>query len=377
MLVSDIQIIDLEDSCELRAQVKFDTHWVWGDEPFDLWYRFPLLCRECLSADHGDPFVAAFLPMAMVLGESLEIVAGISPQLADTLPQIQEIYRCWNPTLSEVVCRAPLHQPIMAVHNAGAGLFVSMGADSSYTLLKNVMGEGRGPTISHLINVLGFDIYLWESSRYPAVLSAMTKLAHELDKQVIPVATNLRDVSDRIVDWVRMYHGAALASVSLALGRMLSHVYIASGQTYGLLIGSGSHPLLDPLWSTESTYVLHDGLERTRLQKFQYLARSPRMIRHLRVCAADDTTGSYNCGVCRKCIYATIALHVAGVLGQCETLPQKIDVDLLRTLDVGNALAVRGFRELVDALGGNKEDSGIRSALQDRLDECTTQSIHA
>lgn len=125
-----------------------------GDTPFNLWYRFPASFRPHLNPNNGDPFVAAFLPAAMLLGEVLEIEATISPRLRETLPQIQAIYRRWSDTLqptrviaSPRAVRVPLEEP-----RAGRGLFFSLGVDSMYCLFKNLQIAPPNERVTHLLH---------------------------------------------------------------------------------------------------------------------------------------------------------------------------------------------------------------------------------
>ena len=66
------------------------------------------------------------------------------------------------------------------------------------------------------------------------------------------------------------YQGAGLASVAHALG--LERLLIPGPRSYGQLEPNGTHPLLDPLWSTESTEIVHDGAEPSRWEKIQFLS---------------------------------------------------------------------------------------------------------
>jgi len=88
---------------------------------------------------------------------------------------------------------------------------------------------------------------------------------------------------------------------------------------------SGSHPLLDPLWSTESVGIVNDGAEATRIQKIQWqIARSDVALRHLRVCW-ENQDSDYNCGRCEKCIRTMVNLEIAGVLKQCLSFDRPLD----------------------------------------------------
>ncbi len=375
MLVSGIKLIRRDNYCELRARVKCDTFWVWGDEPFTLWYRFPIELEPYLDPENGDPFVAAFLAPAMVLGESLKIDAAVSARLMRSTNEIQALYRSWYPSLSQVQLEAPVRsKETEKTSGSATGLFFSLGADSFYSLLKNLRDHNQDDdTITHLVTVEGFDVYLWEGDRYPAVHSNFKRVAQQLGKTAVQVTTNLRDFSDRMADWVSLYHGAALASVGLSLQNACSRMLIASTHTHTNLMPLGSHPALDRLWSTGRMSFVHDGCEANRLDKLRLIAATPVALETLRVCAISEESDVYNCGRCPKCLMTMVGLHIAGALKNCNTLPSRIEVDKLRSISITNQTQRVYIEELANGLGNSNEDMAISAALEDCLSQAETK----
>jgi hypothetical protein len=98
-------------------------------------------------------------------------------------------------------------------------------------------------------------------------------VAEGLGKELIEVETDLSAFSSPVVGW-GMYHGAALASVALLFQHLFRKVYIAATYTYSELLPMTSHPMLDPLWSTELTEIEHDGCEATRLDKTTFISET-------------------------------------------------------------------------------------------------------
>ena len=173
-------------------------------------------------------------------------------------------------------------------------------------------------SITHLVYVQGFDVIADGTERASASRRGVHAAADELGLPLVEVATNLRDVTDPFAIW-GMAHGAAMGTVALLLQAQVGRVLVPSTYPYVDLFPWGSHPLLDPLWGTETLVVDHDGCEASRLEKVARVAGSDTALRHLRVCTRQYAT--YNCGECRKCLGTMMALRLHGALERCETLP--------------------------------------------------------
>jgi hypothetical protein len=375
MRVSEIAVLDTDDASELRARVESDRAADDGDRfpAFTLWYRFPPWCRPYLRDDNGDPFLAALLVPAMLMGEDLEIPAPVSAAMLRCLPDIQAIYASFDNRLRFIeVETMPRLSPVEATPHA-AGLFLSLGVDSFYSLLKNRRDHPADEgTITLLISIHGFDSvrHDWSQQFSPRMLANCERVAAETGKTLVPVVTNLRPATRAISHW-SLSHGGALASVALALDGFLRQITIAASTTYDQLYPWGSHPVLDPLWSTETMRVIHDGCEMNRIDKVAFVARSQLVLDTLKVCPG------YNCGRCLKCLPTIIDLMQIGVLERCATLPHTVDVAWLREifrayegqLNVDNyarrlaTLPVDASPELRNALAEFVARESARSAL--------------
>lgn len=366
--ISNLELETGADTCVLRAQVDCTDL----DESFTLWYQLPASAAPFASAENGDPFLAALLLPAMSTGEPLELHAPVSPKLLKSVDQLQDIFSCWYDSLSKVPIHAPRREPdtMQASSQRLNGLFFSLGADSFYSLLRNVTQHpDDDETINGLIVVHGFDIPVGRqtSGTFTQVVESSRQVASKFGKEVLPVATNIRDVMDLYVPWGDVGHGAALASVGLALEGVFQKVRIAGGFSYNNLHPSGTHPLTDPLWSTEQLSFVHDGAEASRLDKFRFISQFPAALEALRICF--NSSEARNCGHCEKCIRSMLALHVAGGLQRCTTLPHHIDVERVRQLKVGTEHQEVMLTELAQALGNSDEERALEAALRESLDK--------
>jgi 2-polyprenyl-3-methyl-5-hydroxy-6-metoxy-1,4-benzoquinol methylase len=363
MLVSNIESFMNGDYCELRANVETSSI----KEPFHLWYRLPAQEKDFIDTENGDPFVAAMLLPAMKAGEPLQVTVPVSQRLLRSARIIQSIYHDWDRTLSEVPISAPVRsaETDLVSKQSDVGVFFSLGVDSFYVLLRNLtLHSTDQDEITHLISVHGFDVYYGNTALFSDVLTNGTKVAKTLDKETLHVATNLREFSERFVSWTRLYHGAALASIGLVLERKFKTIYIAASYQAPHLHPWGSHPLLDPLWSTESLNFVHEGCETGRVDKIRFIAKFPIAMETLRVCASKYN--EYNCGRCEKCLRTMIGLHIAGALQKCKTLPQRIDIDSVRNLQL--TYLERAFiHDLLNNLTLSDFDLALASALRQAL----------
>jgi hypothetical protein len=358
MIVTNIACVPTPDGCELSAQVIFEKA---DRAPSTIFYRFSGLGPEAITPN-SDPFLAATLLAAMVSGEDLRIEGRVSERLLTRIETIIDIYAAWTPGAGRVRVMADAD----ATPRGGrqVGLFFSCGVDSFHLLGKNMAGgPGHAEPVSRLILVHGFDIALENRSLFEETLHHARIVADATAKQLTTVETNLREFSSPFTPWGR-YFGSGLASVGLALGPMFSRCLIASSLAYHELLPWGSHPLLDPLWSTEGTEFIHDGAEASRSAKIQMLGQRPLALANLRVCWLAQGT-HFNCGECEKCLRTMIALHIAGALDKCSTFARPLDVQRVRRMELhGGAPGIRLLEELIRALGTSTQDRALKSALR-------------
>lgn len=285
-----------------------------GELTHTVWYRS---AYQDLSGGEEAFVIASLLP-AMVQGLPLKSNRPVSPRLLGAIPAIQEIFHVWDEKFRQIELVVPARSTPPGISGDRVGAFFSGGVDSFYTLLKHQ------EEITDLILVRGFDIRLEDQALWTDTSARMRDVARRFGKRLIEVETNVTEFSDRYVIW-DFYYGAGLASVVALLSPRFRKVYIPSGHSYLLIIPNGSHPLVDSLWSTETTEIVHDGCEATRAEKVLRIASNTVVHDHLRVCW-KNAGGAYNCGKCEKCLRTMVSLRIAGVLERCTTFPQPLDL---------------------------------------------------
>lgn len=371
VMVTEPQEFSADDAAAVTATIRVN-----GDEhPM----RYSVL-RESSSvgsdivplmlSTRSDVFVPLALLVALRVGQPLQLSGPVSARLLAQIPRIEDVWHTWR-DFSRVAVTASSETPTILNSSRGVACFFSGGIDSYYTLLKH------RDEITHLIFVSGFDIRLDDRSLHDKVVNVLRDAAANLGKRFLEVKTNARQCCDKFYPWDEA-NGAALASVALLLSPILRKVYIAGTGTYATLSPSGTHPLLDPLWSTEETEILSDGYEATRFEKCKEIVRCATAVRTLRVCWTN-TNGAYNCGKCFKCLQAMAMLRALGAFGAARTFDTGLNLRALARECApsykARSLAPRLQRSMYLMLE-HVEREGRDSALASALRDCIRDKYH-
>jgi hypothetical protein len=323
--------------------------------------RGPLALRYTVEgapvAAGSEPFLAASLLLAMRLAEPLAVPEPVSPRLLRGIERIQEIFRVWDRRFRPVPVDArPASGRPRWAGPRGVACFFSGGVDSFYTLLKH------RAAVTALVFCEGWDPRLEDAPRRAHARAVVGAVAAELALPVVTVTTTIAEVTEPLVRW-RLYHGAALASIALLLAPGFSRVLIPASHSYAELFPLGSHPLVDPLWSTEETALEHDGCEASRSERVARIAGHPIALRWLRVCwEGRDSAG--NCGRCEKCLRTMIALRLAGALERCPAFERPLDLDAVARMDVSSVHARAYAEDNLRAAEADGRDPAVATALR-------------
>ncbi|MDO8348505.1 MAG: hypothetical protein Q7S85_11505 [Rugosibacter sp.] len=325
--------------------------WGLGNE-FQLWIDVPEKYADSLS-ETGNPWLVAMLPMAAALGEDIELPLPVDALLLENCRGVLAIWNEWYPELHQIA----LHCPVKGFEPSGAikktAAFFSGGIDSYFTIARRMPGNPYGipavGVLDDLLTVWGFDIGVNDETQFQPLARMLAGSVESLGGNHIIVQTNLRDVMEVYRKrWGPLTHGAGLAFIGLSLEKRYREVILGSTYPYGALFPWGSHPLVDPLFSTSLLSVMHDGAALTRIGKTAVAARLPQARRGLHVCQA---TGLHNCSVCEKCYRTMIALDI---LGLKESFAETFDwsgytLSRVRMVYIGGGLEQIFYREMISA----------------------------
>jgi hypothetical protein len=305
-----------------------------GSERFELVYRV----SQGPVSETSSPFVAASLLPAMRIGHPLSVEGAVSRRLLASIPTIEGVMTGWFPRVESIdVIAKPAPEQI----GAGVACFFSGGVDSFYSVLSHL------DEITALVFVHGFDVQPRNVELRTRISENLRKAASRLGKPLIEVETNLRAFSDRYALWSEEYHGSALASVALLLSPQFERFYIPASFSPNYQAPWGSHKDLDPLWSTDATEIIHDGVA-SRVDKARLIAGSDVALQSLRVCW-ENRAGRYNCGRCEKCIRTMVNLQVVGALDRCTTFDNRLDLTAVAHVPIPDECARVFIEENLEA----------------------------
>ena len=312
-----------------------------------LWYRARLPEGWRLS-ESSDAFVLVPLFKAMRAGGTLQVEGEVSPSLLANLEEFQAVMACWHRgrfRKVEIVAEREREQP----RGEGGALFsFSGGVDSCFTAYRHARGEAgrRTQTLGAGVMVHGFDIPIGDKQSFQAAADKAEAMLATLDLPLVRMATNVQRVEHAWDDVA----GPAIASALHLLQPNGGVGLIAGSEPYQFL-GTwrwGSHPISDPLLSSEPFPIVHDAGGYSRPQKITAIARWPAAMRHLRVCWAGPQKFS-NCGRCEKCVRTILMFRACG-LGVPECFPADVTDRQISSLPYISRGDIPSWRQLLDVI---------------------------
>jgi hypothetical protein len=315
-------------------------------------------CRDVPLAANPDAAFVAALPVAMGLASSLDVPAGVSPGLLRASRTIQEMLTIWNPALRPVEVPAELKAgggDSARDRGLGTAAFFTCGVDSFYTVLR------RREEIDAVVYAHGLDLPADDPKR-ELVSATFREAAAQLGLEAIELETDVRTFSDPVCDWERIYTGAALATIGHLLAGRFGRVLVPATHSYRDLHPTGSHPLLDPLYSSERLRIEHvDAV--SRVTKLEYLVGSELAMSSLRVCFQHGGE-RLNCGECPKCVRTMVGLRAIGAAGRCGTLPAEFSLREMSSGKVKSRRSLTFVKENLAAVEARGTDPDLALALR-------------
>lgn len=326
--------------------------------------------------ESADPFVIGFVAYAMLLGEDLRIVGPVDPELLTTIREnVIPLLRRWFPFLPEIELIAP---EAAAPPPRTSGLITATafagGLDATFTTLRH------RDEIDWLVTSHGYDVKTHYREYWESTLPDIRASARAVGKPLLVMESNLREISHyegirtrkgRINPGFYRFGrtgpiGVYLAALARTLMPFCERFFIGSTNAHDHLVPFGSHPELEPMWSTSRQQIVHDGEDCNRVQKVDYLARNfPESLANIRTCLRI-TPGKLNCSRCFKCLGTMAEIRLCGAEHLATGFEWPLDLEALSRADTDHAGYPLWERVRLEALeqGDHELAKAVRSAMR-------------
>lgn len=361
-----------------RARVSATVIWENCDRPTqEVYFETTAEFAEDLYANPNSWLLCSALA-AMRYGETrIAIDAPISAEVKDGLINAMKCLIDWHGGDRRVIpIEAPIETEVLFSHKSPrAGALFSGGIDALAMVRDNQLNFAPDHPRRIQDGILVYGVLEGENEQDPSfqnVVKAVNTMAEDAGLNLIQVYTNayahFRDLDDDFSFWRFEYHGSFLAGISHAFAPRLSVASIASTYDFANLEPWGSHPLLDPLYSTTNLQVRHENAALSRLEKTKLVGEWDIALKQLRVCneKASYQAGNYNCGNCEKCVRTMTAFLSLGMLEQIDTFKDKnvTKEKLINTCYLSDSYEVNCYRELIEPLESIGRDDLVEAIEQ-------------
>lgn len=262
----------------------------------------------------AESYLIASVFTAMAEGRDLRIEGGIGQRLLANIEEYMIAWCRWKPAIYRSIRILPdeirVDPPTVWTPKAVAAF--SGGVDATYTVWRHHSGLAghASRNIVACALVQGYDMPLDQDEKFAVSLRLARETLGTLGIEVVPLRSNLRE--EFPLDWHDL-HGAALVAALQLLKSKAGTLLIGSSDPYDqLLLPYGSNPVTDPLLSSGTLEVVHDGCGVDRTEKIAVIADWSAGCANLRVCWKGQQVGA-NCGRCEKCLRTRLNFLVNGL----------------------------------------------------------------
>jgi hypothetical protein len=334
---------------ELRGgRVRGTATVVWEDSgrpPLELFFETGEEQAGGFEAGPNAFLLACILPAFRRGEKRLRIEGEVCPRLRDGVGAAMALLGSWyRPEVEPVKIEATrgFQPPSPAADRAA--FFVTGGIDSLHTLWRNRRDfpASHPASIRAGINVPGLSFPEETPSERSRDLTARTfralrALARDADFEVLWAATNVRGLEHDTWFLAHEAHSSVLAAVAHTFAARLTAVHLASSFDLAHARPWGSHPLLDPNYSSCSIELYHDGLVETRLERLRRISSWQAALDNLVVCFEGPVPdGALNCGKCEKCVRTMVMLTSLGRLERAGAFPcREVTEETVEEITIG------------------------------------------
>jgi len=371
MKISDFTLTRDNDTIRAAAQVQFE------DGPTPAKQVFIQTSKQYAADFFANPhaFLVGCLLPAMHLGEKrIRIDEAICPLLKESLGVAMHLLTHWSGgKYRPLTIEAPASSEIRLSEYPATGMFMSGGMDSLAALRLNRLhypkthpGYIKDGFFLHGFDIggvveRGMKLHVFERAK-----KAIVKITDDANLNLIPVYTNIRHLCDERSLWLDSFFGAVLAAIAHAFSKRLNMVFIGSSYDIPNLHPCGSHPLLDPEYSSYDMRIRHRDYELSRLDKIKIVSQWEAAFQNFRVCLAN-TPDRLNCGNCEKCVRTMTELTALGLLHKTGAfIEDEITPEHISQFDITIRVRPPFYKPLVPLLRKRGRDD-LANAIEEQI----------
>jgi hypothetical protein len=367
MIIQKIRPVESDTGNGIEAEIRFETA---KQDAHNIFAVTDATHR--LTMDPNAFLLGAFLPAWNAGEQRIRVDAPVCPLLVANLSIVASQVGRWFPELPPMPVIEADHEYRRPATRVAT--FLSGGVDSLTTIRSltslHAVGHPDRPTAAVVADYqyLGTIARDETDARFTRSKETAREICKDVGLDVIPVQSNFCQLNRSVTFWMYRYHGSFFASMGHFLSGDFRLLHLASSYPVTHLRPWGSHPLLDPYYSSQHVRISHHGVELSRLQKVRQLADWPLALNRMYVCTSRTSNGR-NCGVCEKCVRTKLHLLVEGRLSDAGAFDQndvsEADVRAIRIKTEGARLFIEEALPGLERLGRSDLVAAVHAVVDD------------
>jgi hypothetical protein len=297
-----------------------------------LWFQVEPEYQSWLAADRYDAAVLAILPYAMITGQPIRVMGGVTDLLLhDLRTGIMPILNRQRRVLRPIEIEAASLPAEARAAGSAVLMGLSCGVDSLCTAMTHLDHPAARLRVTHFsFHDVGAHGKINPDKLFAWRLSHAKAAAADAGRPLVVVRSNL--TSFRIASF-RQFHSLFNCAVGIALGSGVgTFLYSASHSYRAIHVGPGgdislADPIVLPLFSSSGVWCVSADAQLRRVEKTERIADWPYAQRWLDVCESASPDNR-NCGVCNKCCRTALTLEL---LGKLDAFRDRFDLDAYRS----------------------------------------------
>jgi len=319
-------------------RTRIEARFVYEDSPFppvDVFYEVGPPLADALEPT-PEAFAMAGFAVALWEGERrLSVEGALDARFVEGLRRVEARLGAWyrrcgriavEPTRGLRELAPPASPRTVALFSGGVDAFAMLRENRDRHRLEE---PGSIRTVAYAFGYSFLDRKggvedAFMRDRYEAQAKRLERLGERVGLDVARVETNVRLLDPTRAPFYYAAHGGAFLAPIVASGGIVSDALIASaGEAMADPSPHGSHPLLDPQYSTGAVRIHHMQAELGRSSKIGMISDWPPAYDTLQVCHGwlAPTAEAANCGQCEKCMRTMVGLVAFDALPRFSTFP--------------------------------------------------------